>query len=530
MRNKRLPLRNACFLLMGSLLFMACRKDNSPAQWDVDVLVPLVTTRFTIADIVPDSLLVTDGAGNVTLLYSSELFAVDLDTVLNAPDTTYFYPGAITFPGPVEFPPGTGIVDENNVTRFDFDDIALRHLVLSEGVLELTLTNKIASTVLGNFTLPGALFPNGDNSLSATVGSGSPASPTVSFQTRSLAGVTMDLRGPEFNAVNTLHTIIAINLDPNGQGATLTDQDSVNAVVTYRGLKPAYARGFFGSQTIEVEPTESELDLFNSIVGGSLDLDDVALRVKLVNGLGMDIQVDLSYLRAVNSRTGATVDLSNTLFQGPINLSRATDLGSGFTPTVYTNAMDNTDSNVDLFLENLPDKVSYALDLRLNPLGDISSGNDFVYADSKVSAELELEVPLRIIASGLTLETFVDVDVPSGFASGDLRFFANNGFPFHAALQAHVVDENEQVLSTVTVDGSIASGLLGPDNLVQTSVDSRLRTSLDRTQVDQLKNGGRLRLRVVFDTADQTQHLQILDRYELDLQVTLGANYVVNGE
>jgi hypothetical protein len=272
------------------------------------------------------------------------------------------------------------------------------------------------------------------------------------------------------------------------------------------------------------------LDLFKNIVAGTLDLDDVALRVKLVNGIGMDIQVALSYLRAINSRTGATVDLSHSLFQGPINLARATDLGTGFTPTVYTNAMDNTDSNVDLFLENLPDKVSYALDLRLNPLGDISSGNDFVYADSKVSAELELEVPLRLIASGLTLESFVDVDVPRGFVSGDMRFFTTNGFPFQAALVAHVVDENDQVLSQVDVQGTIASGLMGPDNLVQSSVDSQLRTSLGRTQVEQLKNGGRLRLRVVFDTADQTQHLQILDRYKLDLQVTLGANYVVNGE
>lgn len=530
MLNERpLPLV-ACLLISGGLLFAGCRKDRGPASWDVDVLLPLVKTIFTIADIVPDSLLVTDGAGNITLLYTSELFAVDLDTLLTAPDTTYFYPGAITFPGPVVFPPGTGIVDENNVTRFDFDDIALRYLVLSEGTVELKLSNKIASTVFGNFTLPGAQFPGGGNSITATVASGTPASPSVSFQTRDLSGVIMDLRGPNFNAVNTLHTIVAVNLDPNGQGATVTDQDSVNALVSYRGLKPAYARGFFGSQTIEVEPTENDLDLFNSVVAGALDLDDVALRVKLVNGIGMDIQIALSYLRAVNSRTGTTVDLSHSLFQGPINLSRATDLGTGFTPTLYSNAMDNTDSNVDLFLENLPDKVSYALELRLNPLGDISSGNDFVYADSKVSAELELEVPLRLIASGLTLESFVDVDIPRGFVSGDLRFFATNGFPFQAALVAHVVDENDQVLSTVDVQGSIAPGLLGADALVQTSVDSQLRTSLGRTQVEQLKNGGRLRLRVVFDTADQSQHLQILDRYSLDLQVTLGANYVVNGE
>lgn len=516
--------------LSGALLLSGCLKDNGPARWDVDVLLPLVNTSFTIADIVPDSLLVTDGAGNITLLYSSELFAVDLDTVLEAPDTSYFYPGAITFPGPVEFPPGTGIVDENNVTKFNFNDIRLRELILSEGTMELKLTNKITSRVVGIFTLPGALFPDGSNSISAAVDAGSPGNPSFSFQTKSLAGVSMDLRGPTFNAVNTLHTIVAINLDPNGPGATLTDQDSVNATVSYRGLKPAYARGFFGEQTIEVEPTESELDLFSNIIGGTLDLDEVALRVKLVNGIGVDIQVALGYLRAINSRTGTSVDLSHSLFQGPINLSRATDLGNGFVPTVYTNSMDNTDSNVDLFLENLPDKISYALDLRLNPLGDISSGNDFIYSNSKVSAELELEVPLRLIASDLTLQSFVDVEMPKGFRSGDLRFFATNGFPFSAGLQADVVDANDQVLSTVGVQGLITSGILNASNLVQTPVESELRAAISIEQVLQLKDGGRLRLRVVFNTADQSQWVQILDRYKLDLQVTLGANYEVNGE
>lgn len=520
----------ASALLLFAAILGGCRKDGDPARWDVDILAPLVKTTFTIGDIVPDSLLSVDGAGNVTLLYTSELFSVDLDTLLKAPDTTYAYPGAITVPGPLNFPPGTGIVSENNVTRFDFNEVELRKLVLREGTVELELKNMIASNVIGSFSLPGAQFPGGGNSLSATVAQGTPASPVIVRQVRDLAGVSFDLRGPDLNAVNTLHTIIGINLDPNGQGATVTDQDSVNAKITYRGLKPEYARGYFGSDVYTVEPTDTELGLFDNFVGGSLDLDQVALRVKLVNGIGIDLQVVLGYLRAVNTRTGNTVDLSNAIFQGPINLARATDVGNGYVPTIYTNLLDNTNSNVDLFLENLPDKISYALDLRLNPLGDVSNGNDFVYANSEVKAELELEVPLRLIASGLTLQSFVDVSLPRGFVSGDLRFFTTNGFPFSADLVADVVDENDQPISSLTIGGGIASGLLGADGLVQTPVDSRLQASLDRSQAEQLKDGGRLRLRVVFNTADQSQHVQILDRYKLDLQVTLGANYMVNGE
>lgn len=508
---------------------LACRRDEGPAQWDVDVLAPVVRTSLTIGDLVADSLLVSDGEGAITLLYSSELFAVDLDTLLKAPDTTYFYPGAITFPGPVDFPPGAGIVSEDNVTRFDFEDVALRYLELRGGQVELEIRNKIASAVQGRITLPGATFPGGSNQIALQVAQGTPTNPSTSREVRDLSGVKFDLRGPQFNSANTLQTIVAVNLDANGSGATLTDQDSVNAKVTYRDLKPAYAKGYFGSRTIRVDPTTTELDLFRNLVSGSLDVDDVSLRVRLENGIGADLQLMLENLQAINTRTGNVVDLSHTIFQAPVNLSRATDLGNGFVPTFYSNTIDTQNSNVDEFLENIPDQLSYALELRLNPLGNITNGNDFVYADSRVAATLELEVPLRIIAQDLVLQTIVDVDLPAGFRSGELRFFVTNGFPFQAGLSAAIVDANGQVWSELEVSGSIPTGVLGGNGRVASPSDGRLSARVTPEQVAALREGRELRLRVKFNTADQTQHLRIYDDYRLDVQVVVGANYMVNG-
>lgn len=508
---------------------MACRQDEGPPQWDVDVLAPVLRTSLTIGDLVADSLLVSDTEGAITLLYSSELFAVDLDTLLKAPDTTYFYPGAITFPGPVDFPPGTGIVSEDNVTRFDFEDVALRYLELRGGAVELEIRNKIASAVQGQITLPGATFPGSSNQIALQVAPGSPASPSISRETRDLAGVRFDLRGPQFNSANTLQTIVAVNLDPNGNGATLTDQDSVNAKVTYRDLEPAYAKGYFGSRTIRVDPTTTDLELFRNMVSGRLDVDDVSLRVRLENGIGADLQLILENLQAINTRTGNVVDLSHSIFLAPVNLSRATDLGNGFTPTIYNNTIDVQNSNVDEFLENLPDQLSYALELRLNPLGNITNGNDFVYADSRVAATLELEVPLRIIAQDLVLQTIVDVDLPAGFRSGELRFFVTNGFPFQADLQAAVVGTDGQVRSTVQVNGSVPSGILGNSGRVTSPSDGRLAARVTQDQVEALRQGEQLRLRVAFNTADQSQHLRIYDDYRFDVQVVVGANYMVNG-
>lgn len=519
--------------MMGLMLATGCAKE--PAQWDVDLLAPLITTSMTIGDLVPDSLLGTGDDGAISLVYRNALFAVDMDTVLAAPDTTFVYgAGLQQGQGSVNLPAGFVFDAQNNLTRFDIDDLELRSLVLREGTLSVHMTNELTSGILGTFSFPGSTFAGGGNTLTAFADAGSPALPATTTVVRDLAGTSFDLRGPAYNDVNTLNTNISLVLDPNGTGATVYEGDSVLALLTYGGLVPQYARGYFGNRTIQVGPDTSALDLFANIVSGTLDVDEVDLRLKVENGLGVDIQVDLHHLSAINTRTGSVVDLSHSILQGPINLNRAVDLGNGFEPAFYNAAMDQDDSNVDLFLENMPDRLGYSVDLRLNPLGDVSNGHDFLYYDSRLRADLELELPLRLIANALTLETTIAPDLPGGpdghaLLSGRLHVFATNGFPFSAALELAIVDEGGLVLAGLPVDGTIATGLLGGDGLVHTPIDSRLTATLSAEHTDMLYNGGKVRLRAVFNTADQVQHLQLYDHYRLDLQVTAGAHYMVNG-
>lgn len=522
-------------LLFMALAFAGCQKEE-PAKWDIDVLGPLVNTSFTISDIVPDSMLIVN-EGAITLLYRDELFALRLDTVIDQPDTSFYYNYALPFAGPITFQPGTTPLNQNDVTNFDLDDVQLRTLILRSGFLDLQMKNMVGSTVLGHFGLPGASLSDGPPALNVTVGPGSPSQPAIAFASKDLSGAFFDLRGPGFDQVNTLATEISIQLDPNGNGATVTDQDSIIAIATYRDLVPQYARGFFGSRVIEVGPESTGIDIFDRIISGSVDLDQVTLRILVENGLGVDVQAFLHQFRGENTKTGQSVDLSHAIMQGPINLNRAQEFGAGggFNPSFYVNELDNSDSNIDQLIELLPDRIAYELDLHMNPLGDISNGNDFLYYESKVRAELELEIPLHLIASDLTLESFADPDLPGSMEahalqSGGLKIFATNGFPFSAALQIDIVDDELNLLSSVAVQGSIAAAMLGPDQFVQQNIASQLSAELTSDQVDLLYAGGKFRIRTAFNTADQSQHISILDSYELKLQITAGANYVVNGD
>ena len=519
--------------LLLVIALAGCRKEE-PARWDVDLLAPLIKTTFTISDLVADSMLITGGDGLITIIYRDELFALQLDTVIQSPDTSFFYKYALPIPGSLNFAAGVTVFDQQDVTNFDLGDVQLRTLIVREGFLDMDLINMVQSTVLGTFQLPGATIGGTTPQLFATVGPGTPATPGTAQATMDLSGAHFDLRGPQFDQVNTLSTHITAQLDPNGSGATVSNQDSIIVVATYREIVPQYARGFFGERTIEIGPDSTEIDIFRNIVGGSIDLDEVTLRVLVENGLGVDIQAHLHRFTAFNSHTGNSVDLAHTIMSAPINLTRAIETGGGFQPSFYQNELDNSDSNVDLFLENMPDRIHYELDLDVNPLGDISNGNDFLYYDSRVRAELELEIPLDLIATDLTLQSELSPELSGSLEqhallSGGLRIFADNGFPFSAELQIEIVNENGEVLSTLPVKGTIASGILGPDQLVASSVSTELSAMLTADQVNLLYSGGKFRIRSIFNTADQSQHIRILDSYKLELQVTAAAHYMVNG-
>lgn len=534
MKNVRPCIRVASLLVL--LFSMAgCRKEQDASRWDVDMLVPLVSSTLTIRDLVADSLVSTEADGTVALIFRDELFAVDLDTLLKAPDTSFVYAYGLPVPGPLNFPAGFNFFNQADVQRFDLGDVALRRLVLREGRLEMRMKNMVASPVIGQFALPGVVLPSGGNVLSTIVGAGSPSSPTFSTDQRDLAGSSFDLRGPNYNSVNTLQTDLSAQLDPAGTGATVTDQDSVVIEARYSGLVPQYAKGYFGSRAEEVGPDTNDLGLFDAIIDGTIDLEDATLRLTVENGLGADVRIAMRSLQAYNSRTGSTVDLTHSILNGPINLNRALDLGNGFTPSYYQTTVGASNSNLLDFLECLPDRVSYALDLWLNPLGDVSSGNDFLYYESRLRADLELEVPLRLRAQGLTLETLSRPDLPGsneghGLRSGTLRLFATNGFPMVGLVQLAIVDAEGNVLSEVPVQGSIPAGPLGADGLVHSSATGELTATLTPQQVDLLYQNTQLRTRVVLSTSTQAMYLRILESYALQVQITAAFNYFVNGD
>ncbi len=85
--------------------------------------------------------------------------------------------------------------------------------------------------------------------------------------------------------------------------------------------------------------------------------------------------------------------------------------------------------------------------------------------------------------------------------------------------------------------GTIASGQVGFNGLVSSATTTQLDFTVSKEQLDLFypgsaggPDGARLRIGVVFNTADQSQHLQLRSDYTIDISASLEGNYIVNGD
>lgn len=539
--NERVHPAPVAFLLLTSLLLAGCRKEADKAEWDVDIAVPLIRTTLTIGDLVGDTLIGTDGQGSLSIIYSTRLFDLGLDTLMAVPDTSFRYRIPDFNASGLTIYAGNIIPAVNDVTRFDLDQFELRELRVRSGSLDFALVNRLATTLFTELDVPGANLNGTVLSTSIAVPPGSAGNPTTIAQGMPLDGYSFDLRGPSFADVNTLALLLNVRTDPDGPDVVLELADSVEALISYRDIVPQYARGYFGQRDIDVDADTSELNVFDGM-SGLLDIDAVTAVLKIRNGIGVDARAQIGYIRSVNRNTGNVVDLTHAITSSPLNLDRAIDLGNTFQAATNAYTLNTTNSNIDDFIENLPDAIAYDMAVETNPLGDVSNGNDFFYHESTLSADLDVDIPLRLIASNLALSRKTTVELDGtlehhAFQYGTLHFFATNGFPFSARIVLEIVNSDDVVMATLPPGGTIASGQSGFNGLVSSPTATQLDFTVSKEQIDLFypgslggPDGARLRIGVVFNTADQAQHVQLRSDYTIDISASLEGNYIVNGD
>jgi hypothetical protein len=519
----------ACFALV-ILLSYSCRKSNV-ASWDVDVVVPLVNSQLNIRNFLGDSIFKPDNTGLLSINFTRTLTAVKLDSLIKLPDTTIvnsftipaivpatLTPGqTLTFfqPGELTFDIGNGVA----LKKIDVRSAKL-HVVFSNDLAEpLILIYKINSAVKnGQPFVINEKIPPGVNSLEKDY---------------DLAGYSLTmtgLNGQKYNTIVQSYTVIA---DPDGNPAVVNFGQGAKAKLTYSSIIPQYIEGYFGQQTIAIPLDTTRIEFLKNVQAQNFQLSDASFNFKIINQFGAEFTSSLANVKSINTVNNNHVALSTTQLSN-ININRAVKSGQTIFPSVKTVSLTSSNSNITSFLSNLPDKMTYQGNIKINPLGNLSGYNDFAYYNTGINVLADINIPLKFNADYFVLQSNPSIDFSNirqleNINHGDIIISAYNGYPFKAKLQAYLLDEAGNTIDSLLYPGSdiIQAGLTNNQNVVYSSVFSEVRVPLNTAKIANLQKSKKMRIRSFLLMPSGANDIKIYESYTLDINVRAEINYKV---
>ena len=215
-----------------------------------------------------------------------------------------------------------------------------------------------------------------------------------------------------------------------------------------------------------------------------------------------------------------------------ININRANEIGPTIYPYYYTTVLNNSNSNIDFMLELLPDSIVYGLALELNPLGNVSAHNDFISADAPMELNMDIKLPLSIIANNLTLADTLNIGISdtTGLYSAMLNINLENGFPLEAQIDLILLDQNNMVVSHILSPTLVPSASLNGNGVVSGASSSTHQLTLSQKDLKTLIQNKKIVLKIIFNTPTSSNHIDIYDYYKLKFNVVANFEYGVEIE
>ena len=412
----------------------------------------------------------------------------------------------------------TAIFPEQQLTEsykehsFDLGGAQIREIKIKQGTVKInvlsTLPNGKMVYNIPSLTKNGVPFTSGDliipeaNSTNLT---------TFSFN---FDGYVLDLTGQDGrengDTINTIYTESFTFIDYTGNLEEINQADSFYSFIEF-DLTTEYAKGYLGQQTFDFTSENIQTNLFNSINSGELDLNNSKISISIDNFIGANCDIMINELTASNENIEVSANINNSLY----NIDRAYLIGNEIVPS-------NTqiDISSDEIIEILPTKISTSASFYLNKDG-FTSVEDFVYPEFPIKANLNVEIPLEIIANQLTFIDTAKIDLPkeTNYEIEKVYLSFNNGFPLEAKVDLIILDHNNLIIDTILQKTTINSAFTDENNIVTENSETTLEI-----EYSDLTNAKKLISIVSFSTKPENEHLNIYPQYRLDINLSAKIN------
>tara|TARA_B110000116_G_scaffold213402_1_gene189613 strand:+ start:239 stop:2191 length:1953 start_codon:yes stop_codon:yes gene_type:complete len=329
-------------------------------------------------------------------------------------------------------------------------------------------------------------------------------------------GYILDLTGKEGriggDTVNTIYTEAYTFIDYTGELVTINHTDSFYSYIEF-DLTPEYAIGYLGQDIIEFGPDQQEINIFNKISSGILDLEQANLSLSIDNFIGADANMVFSDLNTSNTITGEIVSADASVLGNTYSINRATLTGGNLpiNPTTTEIILDAKE-----MMEIFPNYINTHSNFYLNPNGEQSTP-DFLYPEYPINASLNLDIPLSFIADNLIFIETMNADLSSNteLEIDELYVTLKNGLPLSATIQLILLDEYNNVLDTLLNNTEVITANTDHNNFVLAPSTTIITiTDTDFNDVRKVK------VIASFSTSSLTEHVDIYSYYTMDVSLS----------
>jgi hypothetical protein len=517
------------FLVVG-LVFVSCRK-TFETDWDVDLAAPIARSNLNIKNFISDTIFQSDNNGVLHLQFSKPIASFKLDTLVKIPDTLIVQ--TFTLPANFAVTPGMVLPGFPQTTDIDFqinNNVELKKAIINSGNIKIVYTNTFTEPLVFDLVLPSTTKYGMPFTIHETV------NPGVSGNVRyyDVSGYDVNMTGISGNKTNTLKQTVTIAIANNASPAVTQVGQKVQADISYTDLVPYYVEGYFGQQFLNVPYDSVALNISNSLQASNFQINSASINFKIVNEFGVDINAQLSNIKSRNTYSNTSVTL-NAAGLSNLNINKAgktNNFSYPVFPSVQTVSVNTSNSNLNQFLNNLPDYLTYSGNILINPLGNVSGSNDFAFLNTGITIYADVDMPLELNADYFKLTTTTPIDL-SGVKQldninyGDIVIQATNGFPFNAVLQGYLLNDQKQIIDSLfAVPGNvIQAGKVDANNKVYQEVYTKILIPFTTSKLQNLKLCKTVKFVSQFNLPPQPPDIKIYDNYNLNVILSVDVNY-----
>ena len=346
------------------------------------------------------------------------------------------------------------------------------------------------------------------------------------------------------DTVNTYITDLKAKIKYTGVKKSLSLTDSVYVNAQVRDLRPTFARGYMRNKEITAGPSTIEFGLFNSIKSGAIDIEDVDFEIEVDNGMGASAMARFVEIKGENA-LGNQVALT---FAGGNDSMLIKPAGYNLvdnrtTHSISSRSLTPSNSNIDLFVENMPNSITYEVGVELNTdqvipadqrefldsllVEDPIEPLNFIHHLDDISAKLNLEVPLSIITDSLVLVDTLAFDLNNNSSneieSGKFKLLVDNGFPFDATTSLYFMDDMGTIIDSLWSSETIIRAPVNASGRATGSTRSVIEFNISAEKMEVLKSATQLYVEAGFHTFDLSdadkEHYKIYSDYSFGVKL-----------